>query len=297
MLLVQCLTIASLLIAIQSEAQIRPLWNDHISNGLQWNPAYAGSHNAVSLGLFYRSQWTGFEDGPSSTMLSVHAPMANASMALGGQLWYDQMGPVNSTVFEGFYAWRTVTRQGTFSLGLSGQIANLRQDLESTDAGQAGDPAFSGQSQSMWTGDAGVGAYYYQDRLMLGASVLNLLNDRQLMLGGAGMISLAADYQLRPSVYGRFVQDGSWQVDAGAHVFFFESFWLGGTWRSNGALAFSVEFVLPQVAAFGSNRWSAGYNYQVSGTDWRSQTGSSHEAFLAFRFTRDQTRELGPRFF
>ena len=57
------------------------------------NPAYAGSRDALSSVLLYRSQWTGLEDAPKTVNVSAHSPFHRKNMALGVNFMMDELGP------------------------------------------------------------------------------------------------------------------------------------------------------------------------------------------------------------
>ena len=47
-------------------AQQDPKFSQFFISGLGYNPAYAGSRDAMSGVLFYRNQWVGIEGGPKT---------------------------------------------------------------------------------------------------------------------------------------------------------------------------------------------------------------------------------------
>ena len=57
--------------------------DQHQLNGLAINPAYAGSQDALNVGIHSRVQWTGFDGAPRTTTLSVHTPLKNKKVNLG----------------------------------------------------------------------------------------------------------------------------------------------------------------------------------------------------------------------
>lgn len=47
------------------------------------NPASLSTYNDVSFGLVNRSQWTGFNDAPTTNMVSVNTPLRNTNFSVG----------------------------------------------------------------------------------------------------------------------------------------------------------------------------------------------------------------------
>ena len=64
-------------------AQMFPLSDHYVVNGLAINPAFAGCNDALSATISYRDQWVGFKDSPKSCFLSVHTPLNNDRIGLG----------------------------------------------------------------------------------------------------------------------------------------------------------------------------------------------------------------------
>ncbi|MFW5759007.1 MAG: type IX secretion system membrane protein PorP/SprF, partial [Bacteroidota bacterium] len=53
-------------------------------NTLSYNPAYAGSNEAICITSVHRQQWTGFGDGrPQTTVFSADMPLPAISSAVG----------------------------------------------------------------------------------------------------------------------------------------------------------------------------------------------------------------------
>ena len=69
--------------SLHLSAQLFPLSDHYVVNGLAINPAYAGCHDALSATISYRDQWVGFKDSPKSYFLSVHTPVNNDRIGLG----------------------------------------------------------------------------------------------------------------------------------------------------------------------------------------------------------------------
>lgn len=279
------------------QAQIAPLWlgaQDHV---LSWNPAAAGSHDALSTGLFYRHQWVEVAGAPKTLSASVHAPLWNRSIALGASLDHDRFGPYARNVLRGHFAWRAVGRRSTTALGLAGGARFEDADLASLDAAQAGDPAFQANALDQWGWDASAGIFHYTRSWMLGASCLDLAGDRQYHLGGAGLIRYGEGHGVRPYAMLRYPESAPWLLDAGMRLLFSERFWFGGTVRSNLAWSLEVLLELPSPTPLGYHAWTIGYAYQVPSPEAGGQLGAGHELQLRFLLQKDKSREWSPRFY
>ena len=85
-ILVTILNLNTLYISAQSDA----LYSQYMFNQFTINPAYAGSRDALSTVLLYRSQWTGLEDAPKTVNVSAHSPFHRKNMALGVNFMMDE---------------------------------------------------------------------------------------------------------------------------------------------------------------------------------------------------------------
>jgi type IX secretion system PorP/SprF family membrane protein len=279
------------------QAQYIPIWNSYLDHGLSWNPAYAGSHDALSLSAFYRRQWMELPDGPATTALALHAPLWNRSLALGAELTNDRLGPLQRNALQGHFAWRSVGGRGFWALGINGGLRLEDAAYQDLDAAQGGDPAFDLALDDRWDWNAGAGFLYQNSWLMAGASALDLADDRQYFAGLAALIRYGNGNGFRPAGLVRYTDDQVYQAEAGLQLLFVESFWVGGSYRSNGDLIFQLLYRPRTNTALGFSEWGIGYSYQIPGTEYRTALGSSHEVQLTYRFQKDKTREFGPRFF
>ena len=88
------LIILILLGTYSSNAQQDPQYTQYMYNTQVVNPAYAGSRDALSFGLLYRTQWVGFEGAPKTGTFTVNSPIgALDNMGLGLSIVRDEIGP------------------------------------------------------------------------------------------------------------------------------------------------------------------------------------------------------------
>ena len=83
-----------LLASLGGYAQQDVLFSQFMFNKLTVNPAYAGSREVFSADAVYRYQWVGIDGAPKTFSLSMHAPLRNDHIALGGYVYNDKIGPV-----------------------------------------------------------------------------------------------------------------------------------------------------------------------------------------------------------
>ena len=107
-------------------AQLEPLSNQYLLNTMSINPAYAGSREALSISMFHRNQWTGFEGAPKTVTLAMHSPMRNEKVGLGFLAVNDRSGISSSNLVSGNFAYRIRMDKGIFSFGLGGGLTISR---------------------------------------------------------------------------------------------------------------------------------------------------------------------------
>ena len=80
-----------------ASAQQDPQFSQYMFNELYSNPGYAGSNNAICATALNRTQWAGFEGAPSTTSLSVEAPVSLLHGGLGLNVLTDGIGQYEFT--------------------------------------------------------------------------------------------------------------------------------------------------------------------------------------------------------
>src|SRR5688572_22676926 len=78
-------------------AQQVATYSQYMFNGLAINPAYAGSHNALSATALARFQNVGLRGAPNTQTFSIHSPLVNKRVALGLMVIHDQLSVINQT--------------------------------------------------------------------------------------------------------------------------------------------------------------------------------------------------------
>jgi type IX secretion system PorP/SprF family membrane protein len=167
--------IVGLFLVVPSRAQQDPLFSKYKFNTLVFNPAYAGSHEHLSLNTMYRHQWLGFDGAPRSYSLIGHTPLRRDHVALGASLLADKTGANSRIDFNTVYAYRIpVGDDMKLSLGLQAGLTNWHSDWFEVTVEQGSDEVFQ-NNQTLWLPNFGAGAYLYGDRFFAGFSCPRLV--------------------------------------------------------------------------------------------------------------------------
>ena len=293
--------------SLTSFAQQDVLFSQYMFNKLTINPGYAGSREVFSADLVYRYQWVGIEGAPKTLSLSMHAPMRDKHVGVGGYIYSDRIGPVLDQGALAAYAYRIELSEGKLSFGLQ---AGIKYNTIDWSVIQLEDPdfVFQGTQKNKLTPDANFGIYYYSNRMFAGISSKQLLQNEFGMVTGAdgkktyskllrhfyGMAGIAVPVSdmviFRPSVLVKYVKDAPWQMDMNASFLFNDLFWLGMSYRTDGDLVFLTEFNI-------SRKYRIGYSYDVNVKDRIRYNSSSHEIRLGIDLDLLKDRMYTPRYF
>ena len=101
------------------EGQLYNTSDYYVHDALAVNPAFAGSQDALSVSLFDRYSWVGFDGAPKTISLSAHAPVDNNKVGLGVVLMNTRIGVSKESGIVGNYAYRMDLGYGKLAFGLA----------------------------------------------------------------------------------------------------------------------------------------------------------------------------------
>jgi type IX secretion system PorP/SprF family membrane protein len=266
------------------------LYSHYTYNGLAINPAYAGSHDMLSVSVSHRSQWMGFEGAPAYNILGVHAPYKDTKMGLGLLVMNESMGLRKYTGIYLNYAHRITLGRGKLALGLKAGLGTGK--FEQTDLGD-GDIIFSKNTSSFLLPNFGVGAYYYSKKFYAGLSIPLLLGYKTTETGEvtvyhdfkkyayyltAGVnIDIAQNWQVKPSALVEYDKAGGVIADVGVGLLYREAYSVGISYRSKQAIVMLLDYKVTNQLRVG-----IAYDYGISALN--SYNRSSMEIALEYNF-------------
>lgn len=283
------------------------LYSMFVFNKLQYNPAYAGSVEALSIGAHYRHQWQGVEGAPRTVTAFAHTPLAKGRSGLGLSFISDDIGIFNSTFIKMDYAYRVSFKNETkLSVGLNAQFDFTRFDWTKADLIDNFDAIIPFGQPSNSAFNVGMGIYYSGPKFYIGASLPRFLrnaitseayrgfadlNDfRAHYLMGGIIFKLGQKIHLRPSLLVTYVKNAPIETDFNLSLLFLESFWIGGSYRLGESADAFVQFpVTPQLKV------AVGVDYAL--TELNSFTKGSFELMVEYLFRYDNQKVNNIRFF
>ncbi|UII33556.1 type IX secretion system membrane protein PorP/SprF [Fulvivirga ulvae] len=294
-------TLITSVIVNHSYAQQQAMFTQYMFNQLVLNPAYAGSHETLSLTALARYQWTGIDGAPNTQTFSAHSPVFNDKVGVGLVVSNDEIGPTNQLNVTGIYSYKIKFNNGSLRFGLQGSFVQYKENFNDLANNNGTDNAFS-QNITESAPNFGAGLYYENSRFYAGLSSPFLLNNsfgnegsssklRQHYFATAGyLIDFSPSLKLKPNVLLKAVEGAPMEFDVNANLLIREVLWLGASYRSLDSFDFLMELVL-------SEQFRIGYAYDQTVTDLNKVSGGTHEFMLNYRLKLSKDKILTPRYF
>jgi len=298
--------IAMLAFTHESDAQQDPMYTQYFFNPLTVNSGYAGTRDALSATLLVREQWFGIEGRPQTQTLSLHSPLRNDALAVGGTIIRDKVGPTNSTSVFGDFSYRVnVSDNSRLAFGLKAGVNLLSADLAALENTDPGDISLASNISNTPLPNFGASAYLWADKYFLGLSAPKLLeNDldsqienirgserTHLFFMGGYVFELSPALKFKPTFMTKVVRDAPVSLDLTANFLLDDKLWLGGAMRFGDSFGFLASYQL-------TDQLRAGYAFDYTLTDLQQiTTANSHEFMLSYDFIFNEEKLLSPRFF
>ncbi|MEQ9423634.1 MAG: type IX secretion system membrane protein PorP/SprF [Cyclobacteriaceae bacterium] len=290
----------------ETQAQQQVMFTQYMFNALAINPAYAGTHDAISITALGRKQWVGLDGAPSTQTLSLHSPVTKKNISLGLVLLNDKIGIFRQTGIFTSYAYRVQMGEGKYlSMGLQFGLTRLKAEFTELTTVQQGDPNFFFNDFQKFKPNFGAGLYYYSDRFYAGVSAPLLLNnfiadkvdnggaikERRHFFAMTGYVfDLSHSLKLKPHALLKMVEGAPVEFDLNANLIINDVLWIGASYRSLASINALLEIQLNDQLRFG-------YAYDFTTTDLAKVNSGSHEIMLNYRLSFSKGKIITPRYF
>ncbi len=285
-----------LIVPYYCSGQLYTMTDHYMHNALAVNPAYAGSHDALSSIISYRSCLKGFEGAPSTMIMSVHAPLNNDRVGAGLFLMNDKYGVTSDVSFIGNYAYRMNVGYGKLSLGLGFGMILSNTEWNALAAHDEDDELLSEESATGVMPDFSVGIYYSTRKYFVGMSlplflsheydtkadkfhVKNKVSEYNYLLNAGYIIDLGSSVKYFPSVLLKYNQNGTSQIDVNSQFIFNDRVWAGVAYRSKNLL---VGMLQCQI----NRQLRIAYSYDFVMGESESARYNAHEIMLNYVLVR-----------
>lgn len=287
-----------------ASAQQAATYAQYMFNGLAINPAYAGSHEALSATALVRFQNVGLDGAPKTQTFSLHSPLLNKRVGLGMLAIRDEIGVITQTGLHFSYAYRIpISTKATLSMGLQGGIGIYDANYTQLEVPPTNDPAFQ-QNVHETRPNIGAGLYLYSKDYYVGLSAPHLVNNafdrgtdfetvyqnKPILLTAGYVFPIHRLLKLKPNFLLKIVDDRPVEFDLNANLLFDEVLWVGLSYKSTQTISVLTQAQLTDQLQFG-------YSYQISAGPIRQVELGSHEVMLNYRFKYNKKGVVSPRYF
>lgn len=294
-------------VSVKAFAQQDALLNQYMFNKFLINPAYTGTQKSISAIAIHRNQWVSMKGAPVTNSFSLHSPISDFNMGIGGYVIDDRIGPLHDITLMGSYAYRINFQKAILSMGIQVGFKHSSMDNGKVDMYTPNDPNNIWGSEKSFIPDANLGLYLYGENYYLGASTRQLFNSRLGVLEkngqniytkmdqhyyfmGGFVFPLTDNIMCRPSTLVKYVNNTDPNVDLNVSFLLNNLLWLGTSYRSGNQVAFLAELNI-------NNQLSVGYSFDFPLSELGSYSYGTHEIMVSYNFNFYKRRQLNPRYF
>ena len=297
------------------------MMSQYVHNQYMLNSAFGGSREALSLFGSYRQQWVGLSldstisiNPPKSQSITVHAPLKNEHIALGGMIYHESYGMYDGIKATLSYTYRVFTDNGNkIALSLNGGLKSNSwgKGMVEIEYIDPNDPVLDEvpsdfQNENRFA--MGFGTAWYGKNFFLGFSIYDFfyhkpfdpnnsddsffaLGKSSYLLTGGYLYDVSEIFAIQPSALVNFEPTLTKQITADISVsaIIMNTFWFGGTYRTNKEL----------VGMFGwqiNPQFRATYSYDFPTGELKKFSAGSHEISLQYDFGY-KINTSSPKFF
>lgn len=299
------LVLGLVLSSFASNAQQDEQMSMYMHNKLYFNPAYAGSRDALSAIAVARFQWVDFKGAPSTQWFSLHTPFLQKALGAGIHAVNDRIGNRSRTAIYGDISGsiQLNSKKDRIAVGLSGGMDIVGYDFSDVNVNDVNDPYY-GASYTIAKPNLGAGIYYYGDKHYVGISsprlfetstfdldtLVQKLNARHFFISGGYIFDLNSVFKLRPQALIKYTPEAPITVDVNASVLMYEKLWAGLMYRFHESVGVNLVYNIKQT-------FSVGYTYDFPINGLRTYQTGSHEIFLRYDFIPKKSSFTSPRYF
>lgn len=301
------------------KAQQDPAYSMYMFNGLFINPAYAGSHEVISVMGIYRHQWVGIDGAPRTANLSMHTPFRKDQYAIGGVISNDKIGLSNTFSVTPSFAYRLrLPKDNRLCFGIQAAFTYFYQGNTKADLINPVDNSFS-VNENLFVPNIGFGIYAYGKRYYIGVSAPHLmpssLSKKVGVLKYNDAVARIYNYyvftagyvfgkdpsivKFRPSLLMKWqkgLPKNIPQFDISLALLFIDRLWVGVSYRTGGTEKYYGQSVIGFLAFKCTPQLQIGYAYDGEISALNKFTSGTHEIMIGYDFWYNKKRFVTPRY-
>ncbi len=259
--------VLALLVTSTTYGQQEAQFSHNMFNILSYNPAFAGSNDAICLTTVARQQWMSLTEinpntdekykvAPQTFLFSIDAAIKPIRGGIGAVVYKDKLGHEDNVGLKFGYAYKRVMGPGVASAGIQAGFLNKTINYSEFFPIDEGDPLLMGSKESAMIFDLSFGLFYrvtgeyyagfsssqfletqseFSSSIALGSPKLK----RHYFFTGGYQYALPGNpsFELWPSALIK-TDFASAQYDVNCLVMYNQQFWAGLSYRVNDALVF-----------------------------------------------------------
>ncbi len=290
------------------QAQQAPQYSLYMLNQYQFNPAYAGLDNSLSITGVFRKQWVDLPGSPTQQNLNVHMPLYILRGGFGINVENENLGAErNTSAMLSYNYWIPVNKKSLLTMGLGAGIVQkslVGSKLIAPDGLYEG-TTFTHNDGNIPTSIAtaiaptlSAGIYYQSPIFEIGLSANNLLGtsityeeneltniilDQNYFLTFALNLELTSTLTVHPSFFAKSNIDQT-QLEISTILKYNDNIFGGASFR--GYNAESIDAVVLIGGFKLSEKVTLAYSYDLSLSAVSSVTSGSHEILLNYNLNR-----------
>jgi type IX secretion system PorP/SprF family membrane protein len=294
--------------SLQVNGQKDALYYQYMFNHFILNPAYSGVPGVMNMYMVDRYQWVGIPGAPNTIAFSIHTPIRNERVGVGGYIYADRLGPMGDYGVMANYAYRVKAMEGMLSFGIQFGVVKRWINWDLVDMEDLDDIYLLTRPQPRVAPDVNFGILYYNDKFFAGLSSKHLLEvtfadelvttassfsvlSRHFYGYTGTFVPLSPQIIFKPTLLLKYVDDGSLYFDLNAMFLYRNTLWLGASFRSQTrTMVFLIELYL-------NKKFRIGYSYDTYLGDVRAYNIGSHEFMLGYTINLYKEKIRHPFYF
>ncbi|MFT4986734.1 MAG: type IX secretion system PorP/SprF family membrane protein [Ulvibacter sp.] len=279
-------------VSLSTNAQHNGIFSQYMFNTMVINSGYTGSKEVLTANMNLRQQWTGFSGAPTTQFLSVHAPLKNKKLAVGGMINREVIGVSSDFKVSGTFAYRLKTKKGKLSMGVSAGIGMSSANWSEINTIDNGDLLFQNNENGSLRPVFGTGFFYSEKTWFAGYSIPSLLsynydvsgtklnanfnlNQTEHILNGGYVFEVNRKLHVKPSMLLRYQPTTGVQTDINTNVIFDNQYWIGLSYRTTKEIIAILEYNV-------NYKLKVGYAYDFNFSELSTYSSGSHELSIEY---------------
>jgi type IX secretion system PorP/SprF family membrane protein len=289
---------------IRLSAQEQPHYSFYMMRQSLVNPAALSTFDRISGAGFFNAQMVGFKGAPIVGAVDFSFPIGKTGLVIGGLIQQDKIGATYKSTIGVGVAYRIKLNPKNFlAFGINANAYMINADFNQLNVTDPADPSLgSGNSNTFWSPNFKLGAYYFRQNFYVGFAVGNILTinlpnylnpnptidarfqDVHFYINAGWQKKFhQGTWKFQPSVMLKEIAGSPMQVDVNLQFLYHEAFGFGVSYRTLNTLMFQLNYTH-------KDRFTIAYAFNM-GLGFGNRTNyTGHEVMLGFKLPQTKNR-------